>query len=163
LTLLQSANGAPLLKDLSISIPPQGRVLVTGSNASGRAALFKATAGMWTAGAGRIVLPGRDGVLFLHERPYLPPGTLRELLRRPGLADVSDERILMLMRELGLNQVLVNAGGLDTEQDWSTLLSLREQQLVGFADIRLNAPRFAFLDGSVGFWLPRNSTTFSAS
>ena len=35
---------------------------------------------------------------------------------------------------------------MDAEQDWSTLLSLREQQLLGFADILLNAPRFAFLD-----------------
>ena len=35
---------------------------------------------------------------------------------------------------------------MDKEQDWKTVLSLREQQLLSFADILLNAPRFVFLD-----------------
>jgi vitamin B12/bleomycin/antimicrobial peptide transport system ATP-binding/permease protein len=154
LTLLQSANGAPLLKDLSISIPPRGRVLVTGPNESARTALFKATAGVWTVGAGRIVVPGSGGVLFLSQRPYLPQGTIRQLLSRPGPGDASDERILALMAELGLDQVIADAGGMDAEQDWSTLLSLREQQLLSFAHILLYEPGFAFLDRVAGVLAP---------
>jgi len=147
LTLLSSADGSPQLKDLSLSIPLGTRVLVTGSNQAGRLMLFRATAGLSTAGAGRIIRPGADGMLFLAQRPYLPPGTLRQVLEPAGHAgEISDDRIFGLLRELNLEQVLTRAGGLDTERDWETLLSLREQELLAFIHILLAAPRFAFLD-----------------
>jgi putative ATP-binding cassette transporter len=147
LTLLSSRNGSPLLKDLSISIPFGTRVLLTGSNESARVVLFRATAGLSTAGAGRIIRPGADDILFLAQRPYLPPGTLRQVLvRTPHEGEISDERIFGLLRELHLEQALARAGGLDMEQDWETLLSLREQQLLAFIHVLLAAPRFAFLD-----------------
>jgi putative ATP-binding cassette transporter len=109
--------------------------------------LFRATAGVSTAGAGRIIRPGADDILFLAQRPYLPPGTLRQILVRTGHeGDISDERIFGLLRQLHLEQAVTQAGGLDTEQDWETLLSLREQQLLAFIHILLAAPRFVFLD-----------------
>jgi putative ATP-binding cassette transporter len=40
-------------------------------------------------------------------------------------------------------------GGLDTEHDWRTMLSLGEQQLVAFARLLLAHPDYAFLDESV--------------
>jgi putative ATP-binding cassette transporter len=61
---------------------------------------------------------------------------------------------LGLVRELGLDNVLACAGSIDAEHDWSTLLSLREQQLLAFADILLNPPRFAFLDRVGGVLAP---------
>jgi putative ATP-binding cassette transporter len=147
LTLTSSESGSPLLKELSISIPFGTRVLLTGSNQAARVVLFRATAGLSIAGAGRIIRPGADDLLFLAQRPYLPPGTLRQVLVRPlHEGDISDDRIVELLRELHLEPVLARAGGLDREQDWATLLSLREQQLLAFIHILLAAPRFAFLD-----------------
>jgi vitamin B12/bleomycin/antimicrobial peptide transport system ATP-binding/permease protein len=147
LTLLSPADGSLLLKDLSLSIPLGTRVLVTGPNQAGRVILFRATAGLLTAGAGRIFRPGADDMLFLAQRPYLPPGTLRQVLEPAGHAgEVSDDRIFGLLRELNLEQVLTRAGGLDAERDWETLLSLREQELLAFIHILLSAPRFALLD-----------------
>jgi putative ATP-binding cassette transporter len=147
LTLPSSESGSPLLKELSISIPFGTRVLLTGSNQAARVVLFRATAGLSIAGAGRIIRPGADDLLFLAQRPYLPPGTLRQVLVRPlHEGDISDDRIVELLRELHLEPVLARAGGLDREQDWATLLSLREQQLLAFIHILLAAPRFAFLD-----------------
>ena len=147
LTLLSAQNGSPLLKDLSISIPFGTRVLLTGSNESARVVLFRATAGLSTAGAGRIIRPGADDIRFLAQRPYLPPGTLRQVLvHTVHEGEISDERIFGLVRELHLEQAVTRAGGLDTEQDWETLLSLREQQLLAFIHVLLAAPRFAFLD-----------------
>jgi putative ATP-binding cassette transporter len=147
LTLPSSESGSPLLKELSVSIPFGTRVLLTGSNQAARVVLFRATAGLSTAGAGRIIRPGADDLLFLAQRPYLPPGTLRQVLVRPlHEGDISDDRIVELLRELHLEPVLARAGGLDREQDWATLLSLREQQLLAFIHILLAAPRFAFLD-----------------
>jgi vitamin B12/bleomycin/antimicrobial peptide transport system ATP-binding/permease protein len=147
LTLQSSTNGSPLLRDLSISIPFGTRVLLTGSNQAARVLLFRATAGASTAGAGRIIRPGADDILFLAQRPYLPPGTLRQVLERTAHAgEISDNRIFGLLRELNLEQVLSRAGGLDAERDWATLLSLREQQLLAFIHILLAAPRYALLD-----------------
>ena len=146
LTLLSSADGVPLIKDLSISIPYPTRVLITGSNPAAGAALFRATAGVAAAGAGagRVIRPGPDDILFLAERPYLPPGALRQALAPEG--EASDERILALLSELNLELALVQADGLDSERDWGTLLPLREQQLLAVAHVLLARPQFVFLD-----------------
>lgn len=147
LTLVSPANDRVLVKDLSISIPFGTRVLLTGSNQAARVVLFRATAGLSVAGEGRIVRPGADHMLFLAQRPYLPPGTLRQILVRTKLEhSISDDQILEVLHELNLDPVLVRAGGLDVEQDWETVLSLREQQLLAFIHVLLGAPRFVLLD-----------------
>ena len=51
-----------------------------------------------------------------------------------------------MLGELKLEAVLARTGGLDTEQDWDTVLSLSEQQLLACLHLLLAAPRFAFLD-----------------
>jgi vitamin B12/bleomycin/antimicrobial peptide transport system ATP-binding/permease protein len=94
LTLSSSTNASPLLKDLSISIPVGARVLVTGPNQAAGIALFRATAGLSPSGSGRIVRPDADRMGFLPQRPYLPPGTLRQVLDGAGHADEpSDDRL----------------------------------------------------------------------
>ena len=85
LTLLSPPDGQPVLKDLSISIPFGSRTLISGCNETGKVALFRATAGLWTSGKGRIIRPAVTDIYFLAERPYLPPGTLREVLVRTKL------------------------------------------------------------------------------
>ncbi len=146
---LSSPNGTPLVKDLSVSISSATRVRVAGPNPAAGAALFKATAGLSIAGAGRILRPA--DMQFLAERPYLPPGTLRKALALEGrAADPLDEWILELLRALKLEVVVSQAGGLDCEQDWNKVLSLRDQQLLAFVRLFLAAPRLAFLDRVFG-------------
>ena len=147
LTLLSPEDGRTLLKDLSVSIPSGRRVLILGSNDAPKAALFKATAGIWNNGEGRVIRPGGEGMLFLAERPYVPPGTLREVLVHTVKEHpVPEDRILEMLRGLNLEPVMTRAGGLDREQDWDTLLSLSEQKLLAFIRILLAEPRFVFLD-----------------
>jgi putative ATP-binding cassette transporter len=144
---LSSAEDGARLKELSIEIPIGRRVLVTGSNQATGVALFKATAGVAIAGSGRIIRPSAASVVFLSQRPYLPRGTLRQvILPEAHSGEISDDRILPLLRDLGLDQVVALAGGLDAEQDWATSLSLRDQQLLVFAHALLLAPRVVFLD-----------------
>ncbi len=146
-TLLSPVEGQPVLKDLSISIPFGSRVLISGSNETGRLTLFRATAGLWPSGKGRIIRPAATDIYFLAERPYLPPGTLREVLVDQKLEhSIADGQIRDLLHELDLDPVLVRAGGLNIEKDWGTLLSLGEQQLLAFVHILLAAPNFVFLD-----------------
>jgi putative ATP-binding cassette transporter len=147
LTLRAPNNGHVLVEDLSVSIPSGTRVLVVGPHETANVALFRATAGLWDTGQGCIVRPGLDQIMFLPERPYLPPGTLREILLRTGQEFVVPERrILETLAALHLEPVLERAGGLDVEQAWESLLSLGEQQLVAFARLLIASPRFALLD-----------------
>ena len=144
LTLLSPGSDHVLLRDLSVSVPHGTRVLIVGPNDAAKVALFRATAGIWENGSGRIVRPGLDGILFLPERPYLSPGTLRDVLVREGV--IGDEQIATVLHGLGLESVLERTGGLDVERDWDDVLSLAEQQLFSVARVVLAAPRFAFLE-----------------
>ncbi len=147
LTLLSSRSDHVLVRELSVSVPRGTRVLIVGPNDAAKVALFRATAGIWENGSGRIVRPGLDAVFFLPERPYLPPGTLRDVLVRTGREGViGDEQIATLLHVLGLEPVLERTGGLDVERDWDDVLSLGEQQLLSVARVILAAPRFAFLE-----------------
>ena len=147
LTLSSRTNEARLIDNLSITIPFGARVLVNGTNPDAGIALFKATAGIWTTGEGRIVRPRARDILFLGQKPYLPPGSIWQMLAPPEReGEVSRDRILDLLRELSLEQVLSQAGGLDAHQNWETLTSLREQQLLAFLQIFLATPKLVLMD-----------------
>ena len=147
LTLSSRTNEARLIDNLSITIPFGARVLVNGTNPDAGIALFKATAGIWTTGEGRIVRPRARDILFLAQKPYLPPGSIWQMLAPPEReGEVSRDRILDLLRELSLEQVLSQAGGLDAHQNWETLTSLREQQLLAFLQIFLATPKLVLMD-----------------
>ncbi len=147
LTLFSPTDRGVLLHNLTISIPHGTRVLVTGADPTAKDALFKATAGILDTGTGRLIRPRPGHILFLPERPYLPPGTLREALIPDELGTaVEDETIVATVRALGLENVLARIGGLDVEHDWDSALSVNEQQLISFARILLAAPRFVLLE-----------------
>jgi putative ATP-binding cassette transporter len=147
LSLRSPEDGRPLLSDLSVSVPFGTRVLVVAADEAASLALFRATAGLRVEGEGCIVRPRADELSCLAERPYLPPGTLRQALVRAAMErQVSDDRILGLLGRFDLQSVLPRAGGLDTPQEWATLLSLSEQQLLAVVRVLLAAPRFVVLD-----------------
>ena len=145
LTLRSASSGEVLVERLDAAILAGSGVFVAGPDQA-QIALFRATAGLWEASEGRIVRPPAGRILFLPERPYLPPGTLREALLRTGReAEVGDEDIFSVLRALDLESVVARVGGLDLERDWDDQLSLAEQQLFSVARIRLAAPAFALL------------------
>jgi vitamin B12/bleomycin/antimicrobial peptide transport system ATP-binding/permease protein len=147
LKLTSPRDGRVLIWDLTVELPPGRRLAVVGPDEEARVALFRATAGLWNDGTGQITRPGFDQIMFMSERPYLPPGTLRSLLLRTGReVDTSDDQILATLRELDAEEVVKRAGGLDREQDWTSLLSVSEQQLVTFARVLLAGPRFVMFD-----------------
>jgi putative ATP-binding cassette transporter len=147
LTLHAPNESRPLVQDLSAAVRRGSRLLVTGVNEVARLALLRAVAGLWDKGTGRIVRPPLDEVLFLPQRPYLPPGTLRELLLGTGKEQsIPDEKLQAVLDEFDLGAVLQHAGGLEVERDWSAELSLEAQQRVTLARAILAGPSFALLD-----------------
>ncbi len=74
--------GAPLLKDLDLSVAPGKPLLIRGPSGSGKTTLLRAIAGLWPYSRGSITRP-EGGVLFLSQKPYLPLGSLRAALHYP--------------------------------------------------------------------------------
>lgn len=143
---LRSRSGSELLvAHLSVTLLTGTRLLVTGTDAA-RRALFRATALGRDVPEGRISRPPLERILFLPERPHVPPGTLRELVASSGTEhDVGDARIYAVLSDLGLASAVERVGGLDVEDDWGHSLSLGEQQLLAIARILLAGPAFAVL------------------
>lgn len=147
LTLYSTSNEECLVQSLNWTIEPGARVLVTGTEEA-RRALFRAMAlnPVFDTSRGRIVYPGSQRVLFLPERPYMPPATLRELVVRAGRErEVADHEIERTLRDLGLGPALKRVGGLDVERDFTHVLSLGEQQLLAVARVILARPAFVVL------------------
>jgi len=152
LTLRTPQDGRVLVRELSVEVKAGARLLVRGPR-DATTALLRAVTGLWDAGEGRVVRPARDGVLVLPDQPYLPPGTLRELLAGIDVASpIRDDRIREALRAVAVDGVVERAGGLDAELG-RDVLSVEEKGLVGVARVLLAAPRFAVfahLEAGVG-------------
>ncbi len=149
---LQTPNeGRPLVTDLSLELQVGRSLVVTGPNGAGKSALFLATAGLWRGVEGRIVSPGPQRVMFLPYPPYTPSGRLRDAVLY-GLEgeSIADQRILDVLREVGLERLAQQPAGLEVESDWSNVLSDGEQQALAFSRLLLGNPTFAFIDNAVG-------------
>lgn len=100
LTLVSPDDGHVLIKELTGSVSPGTKLLIVGPNDQAKGALFRATAGTWNTGSGRVTRSGEDQMMFLAERPYLPPGTLREVLTSvQAEIRIPDERILATLKD----------------------------------------------------------------
>nr|WP_312891261.1 SbmA/BacA-like family transporter [Rhizobium binae] len=143
---LTSPTGDILLKDLTVKLAAGTSLIVVGDGDSASTALYRATAGLGTAGSGRIVMPPGQNLGFVGQRAYCGPGTLRQILSsQEPAAEETDERLLELLRQLGLERPLT-LGDLDAEQDWCSLLSSREQRIVALASAIVAAPRYILLE-----------------
>ncbi|EKU70414.1 ABC transporter ATP-binding protein/permease [Selenomonas sp. F0473] len=136
-------DGAKLLADCTLTLPPGSRVLVTGVSGAGKSTFLRTLAGIWPYGSGTITLPQHMRRLFLPQRPYLPLGTLRRALFYPRARAENDEETARVLRLVGLEHF---AARLDEADDWSRILSLGEQQRLAFARILLIRPDWIFLD-----------------
>lgn len=146
-TLRASEGGKLLVENLNIEVRKGERWLFISAEDAPKVALFRATAGVWECGGGRIIRPGLDDILFLPERPYLPPGTLRNALLRTELESVtSDAEIRQVLQKLGLQEVVERVGGLSADKDWDDEFSIGEQHMLSVARILLARPAFVFLD-----------------
>jgi putative ATP-binding cassette transporter len=136
-------DGKPLLAPFDATVKPGESVLVTGSSGSGKSTLFRAFAGIWPFGRGRLAKPAAR-MLFLPQKPYLTIGTLREQLSYPaGPEAFGDEAYRAGLADVGLSRF---DGRLDEHQHWGQVLSPGEQQRIAFARALLHRPQWLFLD-----------------
>lgn len=118
------------------------RIIVKGPSGKGKTTLFRVLAGLWPYGEGNIIMPARDLVFFLPQKPYLPIGTLKEAAIYPELSG-DEEEIKKYMDFAGLSHLIPH---LDEVSDWSHKLSLGEQQRLAFVRLFLLKPKYVLLD-----------------
>jgi putative ATP-binding cassette transporter len=144
---LDLPDGKPLLRGVAFERAPGEAVLVSGPTGAGKSTLLRAIAGLWPYGQGEIRL-GKGKVLFVPQRPYLPLGTLTDLLlypREAGSEPISREKLVSALTAVGLSALVDE---LDSVEDWSQRLSPGEQQRIAFARVLLSEPGVIFLDES---------------
>jgi putative ATP-binding cassette transporter len=148
LEIVSSAN-ADMLKETNVVVKTGERVLILGAPGTGKTQLFRALAGLWPWGAGRITRPAGEQIFYLPRgTPYMPRGTLREVLAYPLKAESFDDNAFQrVLYRLGLERL---APLLDTTHRWDRELSQDEQLCLAVARMLLQSPPWVLIDGTFG-------------
>jgi putative ATP-binding cassette transporter len=137
-------DGRTLVEDISLTVRPGDTALISGPSGAGKSTLFRAIAGIWPFGHGRISMPAASRVLFLPQKPYLPLGTLRDVVSYPTPpAGVTDADLREALEAVELPQL---GERLDESANWALRLSPGEQQRIAFARTLIQKPEWLFLD-----------------
>lgn len=136
-------GGEALLENQNLVFPPGRSTLISGRSGSGKSTLFRAIAGIWPFGMGKVERP-LGTYLFLPQRPYIPLGTLRHAVTYPAReSEFDDLAVQQALRDVGLAHLV---GRLDEETNWTLRLSGGEQQRLAVARALLIRPDWLFLD-----------------
>lgn len=150
LTVTVPGGERELLRDFNFKLPPGKSLLIMGESGSGKSSLLRTIGGLWNSGEGKIGRPPYRNMMFLPQRPYMVPGSLRAQLEYPGSGQNTDEKTMHeVLETVNLPELTDRvAGDFDREADWANMLSLGEQQRLSFARLLLKKPAIAFLDES---------------
>ena len=153
-------DGRTLVEGAEAAISPGEAVLIADPSGSGKSTLFRAIAGIWPFGGGRIRVPKGATVLFLPQRPYLPLGSLRQAICYPRTAtEFDDKAVRAALEDAGLGRL---APRLDEEDAWDKRLSGGEQQRMALARALLLKPDWLFLDEATASLDPEAEARFYA-
>jgi putative ATP-binding cassette transporter len=144
---IASPAGSARLAEPHAEIRAGERVLVLGETGIARRLFFRAMAGLWPLGKGRIARHTGEVALYLPHNPYLPPGTLRDILAYPSSGETfTTEACLASLSRLGLERL---APMLDESQRWESMLSDGEHQSLQFARALLHSPAWLIVDDAL--------------
>lgn len=136
-------SGRVLIEGLSLHVERGERVLINGDPGV-TGSLFKVLGGLWPWGSGHVLLPGEREMFFVAQRPFLPEGTLRDVICYPRMQGAcSDEVIIRVMESVGLSRLTAR---LDEYDNWEQVLPQRVQQQLGFVRVLLHQPPWVFLE-----------------
>ena len=150
LTVKTPDSGRELMHDLNFRLQPGKSLLIMGESGSGKSSLLRTIAGLWSTGEGKIGRPPYRSMMFLPQRPYMVPGSLRAQLDYPeARRDTDNETMQEVLETVNLPELSDRVeGDFDRGADWANMLSLGEQQRLSFARLLFKRPAIAFLDES---------------
>lgn len=142
--VLTLPDGEPLLGPVDAAVSRTESLLIRGPSGSGKSTLFRAIAGLWAFGSGTVRWPREFDPMFLPQRPYLPLGSLRQVVTYPGSEKPFDtEQVEDALQACALPHLV---GRLDEKRAWALELSPGEQQRIAVARALLHRPAWLFLD-----------------
>jgi putative ATP-binding cassette transporter len=144
-----SPAGSDMLKERKVIVRAGERILIVGAPGTSKTLLFRALAGLWPWGAGRVTRPKDEQIFYLPRgTPYLPRGTLREVLAYPLKAESFGEGAFAhALGRLGIDRLVPM---LDVTRRWDRELSQDEQLSLAFARIVLQTPPWVLIDDTFG-------------
>jgi putative ATP-binding cassette transporter len=145
---VDSPVGREAFREQHVVIRAGEHVLICGAPGEGKTPLFRALAGLWPWGSGRIVRPRGESVMYVPRgTPYLPRGTLREVLAYPLVSDrFADRAYLQALERTGLGR---QAANLDADRRWDRELSEDQQMALALARVVLHAPNWVVFDDTL--------------
>ncbi len=163
----------PILRNLSFRIAPGEHVALVGPTGSGKSTIIRLLCRLYDPQQGRILLDGRDirsipmadlrrelGVVL--QDTFLFSGNVADNLRLN--APVSDQELVQVCAELGLNDLLSRLpNGLETQlRERGGNLSSGERQLLAVARVAIRNPTVLVMDEATAFMDPSTEATLQA-
>jgi putative ATP-binding cassette transporter len=132
------------LSERHVEVRPGDRVLILGQPSTCKSTLFLSIAGLWNWGTGQIRVPPTSSMMFLSQRPFLPPGSLRFILSH-SLLEHESARINFepILNRVGLGHL---ADALDHVARWDRELTNEELQQLVFARMLIVRPGWVISD-----------------
>ncbi|MET0211096.1 MAG: ATP-binding cassette domain-containing protein, partial [Burkholderiaceae bacterium] len=142
-------NGHDRLDADDLVVEAGQRLLILGTPGTEKTLLFRALAGLWPWGSGAVHRPRGETIHFMPRgTPYLPRGTLAEVLAYPlAPSGYPKEAMTAALASMGLQRLDPLLGEM---RRWERELSVDEQLLLGFARVALQAPPWLVMDEAFG-------------
>jgi putative ATP-binding cassette transporter len=143
---LSLPDGKRVLKHDSLVLIGGESIALSGPSGCGKSTLFRAVAGIWPYGEGRIRGPEHARIMVVPAKPFIPNGPLRTAVSYPAVVGTySDDDIRGALIDTHLGHL---ADRLDHEDSWTQRLSTGEQQRLALTGALLMRPDWLFLDES---------------
>ena len=146
------------LENLNLTIQKGKKVAILGKTGSGKSTLLQLLVRNYDAKQGQLFLAGkpiadyaedtlRSQFCFLTQRVHVFSDTLRQNLQFASAVNISDEKMIEVLNQVGLGKLLEQEQGLDIWLgDGGRPLSGGEQRRLGLARILLNDAPILLLD-----------------
>jgi putative ATP-binding cassette transporter len=137
-------DGRTMIHEADATIVAGQKVLLMGASGTGKSTLIRAIAGLWPWGSGCVRLPVGAKIAFLPQRPYMPLGTLRQVLCYPDVGETYTDAVLQqALTRCGLKRLIPR---MNDEEKWDKVLSGGELQRIGFARLLVMLPDIVIMD-----------------
>ena len=146
------------LENLNLTIQKGKKIAILGKTGSGKSTLLQLLVRNYDANQGELLLAGkpiadyaedtlRNQFCFLTQRVHVFSDTLRQNLQFASAVNISDEKMIEVLNQVGLGKLLEQEQGLDIWLgDGGRPLSGGEQRRLGLARILLNDAPILLLD-----------------